>query len=128
MHTSGTLIDGRIKGPVKNVTIIIAGKKIKSVVAGESVPKNAVVIDASEGTVLPGLIDMHVHVGNKRQLELFLEYGVTSVRDVGNNLGKIKNFRDSVAKGKLIGPRISLRDRSSTIFLLKCERTNFFLI
>ncbi len=49
---------------------------------------------------------MHVHVKNERQLELFLKYGVTSIRDLGNNLRRIKSMSLRVKANRLIGPRI----------------------
>ena len=93
--------------PVKDVTIVVEGNKIRSIGRRVQVPGgNAVEIDARDSFVIPGLVDMHVHVENERQLELFLEYGVTTVRDVGNNLRKIKAFKSGVERGKLAGPRI----------------------
>jgi imidazolonepropionase-like amidohydrolase len=75
-------------------------------------PKEARVIEASGKTVLPGLIDNHVHY---RDLlgELFLAYGVTSVRDLGNPLDWILAQRDAVSQGKIAGPRIFARVAAS---------------
>lgn len=104
---AGTLIDGLKKKPLKNVTLVLAGNRIRAIRSEDvRVPKDSVEIDAREGAVLPGLIDMHVHVGNETQLKLFLDYGVTTVRDVGNNLRKIKTLSSRVKKGNLVGPRI----------------------
>ena len=62
-------------------------------------------IDARGKTILPGLIDNHVHY---RDLlgELFIAHGITSVRDLGNALDWILLQRDAVAMGKIRGPRI----------------------
>ena len=103
----GRLIDGNGGKPAENSTIVIEKNRIEQVISGNAVnlPKQAVVIDADGKTVLPGLIDNHVHY---RDLlgELFLAHGVTSVRDLGNAFDWILLQRDAVAMGKIRGPRI----------------------
>ncbi|MBI2358298.1 MAG: amidohydrolase family protein [Deltaproteobacteria bacterium] len=102
----GRLIDGNGGKPVDNATILVEDNRITRVAAGKAdVPKEARVIDASGKTVLPGLIDNHVHY-RSHSAELFLAHGVTSVRDLGNPLGWILAQRDGVATGKIPGPRI----------------------
>lgn len=58
----GKLIDGKSDTPLENVTILIDGNKIKDVGKHLTIPANAKVIDLSNATVLPGLIDAHTHV------------------------------------------------------------------
>ncbi len=57
---AGTLIDGTSGQPRRNQTIVIRGNRIETV--GGSVPADAKVIDLSNMTVLPGLIDTHTHI------------------------------------------------------------------
>src|SRR3990170_6627946 len=100
------LIDGNGGQPIDDATIIIEGTRFSRVVAGKAdFPKEARVIEASGKTVLPGLIDNHVHY---RDLlgEFFVAHGVTSVRDLGNPLDWILAQRDAVSHGKIAGPRI----------------------
>jgi imidazolonepropionase-like amidohydrolase len=103
----GRLIDGNGGKPADRATVVIEKNRIQQVVSGTAVdvPKEAVVINAEGKTVLPGLIDNHVHY---RDLlgELFIAHGVTSVRDLGNALDWILLQRDAVAMGKIRGPRI----------------------
>jgi len=100
------LIDGSGGGPVENATIVIEGNRLARVTAGKAgFPKEARVIDARGKTVIPGLIDNHVHYRDFLG-ELFLAHGVTSVRDLGNPLEWILIQRDAVAMGKIRGPRI----------------------
>lgn len=102
----GKLIDGNGGKPIDNATVLIEGNRIKRVAVGKiDHPVEARVINASGKTVLPGLIDNHVHY---RDLlgELFLAHGVTSVRDLGNPLEWILAQRDAVNQGKIAGPRI----------------------
>jgi imidazolonepropionase-like amidohydrolase len=59
---AGKLIDTRGGRVLTNQTILIEGDRIRSVGGGTSVPAGARVIDLSQYTVLPGMIDNHTHV------------------------------------------------------------------
>src|SRR3990172_11554228 len=102
----GRIIDGNGGKPIENASVVIEGNRIKRVSQGEvDSPKEARTIDASGKTILPGLIDNHVHYRNHSG-ELFLAHGVTSVRDLGNPVDWILAQRDAIALGKVRGPRI----------------------
>src|SRR5688500_9871091 len=59
----GNLIDGKTNDVQSQMSIIIEGNKITAVEKGFSKPgKEDKVIDLSNKTVMPGLIDMHVHL------------------------------------------------------------------
>src|SRR5215469_5328748 len=60
--TNGTIIDGRGSDPFVG-TLLIEEGRINSVGRNDrlSVPRDAIVIDAMGGSILPGLIDCHVH-------------------------------------------------------------------
>ena len=60
---------------------------------------------ASGQFVLPGLIDVHVHYFEWMG-ELFLAHGVTTVKDVGNDVDWIATASDEIAGGAAVGPRI----------------------
>ena len=84
--TGATLIDGRGAPPVPNAVVVIRGTRILA--AGPrgavEIPAGAEIIDATGQTVLPGLVDAHFHLDRDVQLPaLYLQHGVTSVRDPG---------------------------------------------
>lgn len=86
--TNGTLIDGTGADPIRDGVVVVAGDRILSVgtASGVSIPHEARVIDAQEGTILPGFINAHVHEGyDESNLEGWAQGGVTTVRDMGSS-------------------------------------------
>ncbi len=63
------------------------------------VPEDAVVIDGQGKTLLPGLIDAHVHVWRRSQLERSLDFGVTTVFDMGSSRELTLQMRDEEVRG-----------------------------
>ena len=60
----GTLIDGTGRPPEEGVSILVEGGVIKEIGTKVPRPSDAEVIEASGKTVMPGLMDMHVHLGS----------------------------------------------------------------
>lgn len=101
----------------QDAALVIVGDEIWDVVdAGQAWPADATVVDLSGKTVIPGLIDAHVHlfhsgatwwVGDtlSANLQAQLAWGVTGVADLGSP-EEIFDLRDRVAAGELLGPRI----------------------
>jgi imidazolonepropionase-like amidohydrolase len=88
-------------------TVVITGNRIAAVGEDErvSVPKDAQVIDATDQTLMPGLWDMHVHLSPNDGL-LDIACGVTSVRDLANDIDQLGAMRARFEKGTEIGPRV----------------------
>ena len=103
----GLLIDGTGKAPILDSVVVIEEGAIKAVgVLGQvTIPQNAHIIDAKNKTVLPGLIDMHVHYKDWED-QLFISHGITTVRDVGNTLDYILEARKQSHKEGVKKPRI----------------------
>jgi imidazolonepropionase-like amidohydrolase len=103
-----TLIDGTGRPAVADATIVI--NKGRIVAAGPraqiKIPKDATVVDERGKTILPGLWDMHAHFEQVEWGPIYLAAGVTTVRDVGNELEFISAVRDAVAAGRGLGPRL----------------------
>lgn len=108
----GSVIDGT-GAPPRAATVLIRGDRIEAVGPDVSVPRSAEVMDITGMTVVPGLIDMHGHMYalRKNQFEpyaaLFLAGGVTTVFSPGDfDPEGMVAFRDSIARGKAVGPMI----------------------
>jgi imidazolonepropionase-like amidohydrolase len=122
---NGTLIDGSGGDPQSGITIVVEGERIASVGRNVSIPHGAAVIDAHGGSILPGLIDCHVHFAMEypniarflvtppslRLLETIprmratLDAGVTTVRDAA---GAPAGLKHAVERGIVMGPRMQV--------------------
>ena len=134
---AGRLIDPDAGAVLTDQVILIRENKIESVGKALAIPTGAKVIDLSNMTVLPGLIDCHTHVADAGDAEpmdvlkhtasetvlaaipnarKMLESGFTTVRDVGTYraLNDVA-LRDAIAKGYVIGPRMYVAGAYITI-------------
>jgi imidazolonepropionase-like amidohydrolase len=127
---AGRLIDGRADAVRTGVTVTVDGDRIVSVTDGYTAPAPGdTVIDLKSATLMPGLMDMHVHLSSQQSgqagyAERFylnpadialrattyarktLLAGFTTVRDCGAGHKMNLALRDAVAKGWIDGPRI----------------------
>ncbi len=106
--TGVRLIDGSGAPPVEDVTILLTGNRIVAVGprAGVQVPTGGRSWDAGGRTVVPGLIDLHMHSIEPANHRRYVEHGVTSVRFAGGDQAEIVNLRDQIERRALLGPRI----------------------
>lgn len=103
---NGLLIDGTGRPPVENATVIVTRDRIMRVTTEQvAIPPGARVVDATGLTILPGLIDAHIH-SRPWAWRLFLQFGVTTVRDVGSDPDVILRDRERERRGELVAPRI----------------------
>lgn len=126
---AGTLIAQPGQAPLRNATVVIRGKTIESVQSGFVEVPGARVVDLRNATVLPGLIDSHVHLiglDDRMQARLLestrddedeaytgilnarktLLAGFTTVRDLGGEPRTITSLRDAINAGQFAGPTI----------------------
>jgi imidazolonepropionase-like amidohydrolase len=122
---SGTLFDGTGAASRPSMSVLIENGLVKTVAPSAELAEaaGARVIDATGKWLIPGLIDMHIHVmlsGGEDALYAWLGTGITSVRDVGGAPEVLLPLRDAVAAGDKTGPRIfsygPLLDGSPSIF------------
>lgn len=131
---NGRLIDGLGGQPVSDGLVVFEGNTL--IYAGEAegytLTGDETIVDAGGGTILPGLIDAHVHVmmefeGVQKRLETPFSYrfyqaaqymrktldaGITSVRDA---LGADLGVKKAVEEGLIAGPRLQLSINALTI-------------
>jgi imidazolonepropionase-like amidohydrolase len=107
---AGSLLDVRTGHVTRDAMIVVEGPKIISV--GRFVAQSArdSIIDLSRYTVLPGLIDAHVHLaigGTVRDnASANLRAGFTTIVDLGARTTRILQVRDSINAGAIPGPRV----------------------
>lgn len=132
---NGRLIDGTGRQPLEKATIVVNGNRITSIGPDISYPKEANAIDLRGLTIMPGLIDCHLHLGGfvidkpgrpigqisffdffpflvdyfrnyAQRRKLATQNGVTTIRSAGDHYPHIIKLRDKIESGRLIGPRI----------------------
>jgi len=123
---NAVIIDGTGADPVSNGTVVVEDDRIKEVLRGSPgrVPSDAQTVDCRNQTLLPGLIDGHVHLGavdanimeqqrlyhpsmlvirTLKVIQEALDQGFTTVRDAG---GADAGYREAQRQGLIPGPRM----------------------
>lgn len=131
----GRIIDTKTGTVLEDKTIIVTGSKISAIQDGfvSASSREDIIVDLKTKTVMPGLIDMHVHIEGEtsptRYLDVFtkndadvaftsaeianrtLMAGFTTVRDLGGS-GVNVALRNAIAQGKVNGPRIFTAEKA----------------
>lgn len=132
---AGKLIDVISGEVLKNQIILIDSNTIIGIGSNISIPKNAEIIDLSNATVLPGLIDCHTHITSQPSGDYYadifrktpidyavtahiftkrtLEAGFTACRDVGAAAFVDVALRNAINNGEIVGPRLKV----ATLFI-----------
>lgn len=145
LHCGG-LIDGRSDKVQTEMTIVVKGDRIESIQKGYlDAPEGVTVIDHRSRTVLPGLMDMHVHMDHETSPDGYsrrfrwndadyafesvnyarttLLAGFTTVRDLGGSGVNIA-LRNAINRGTVIGPRIFTAGKAIAITGGHADPTN----
>jgi imidazolonepropionase-like amidohydrolase len=132
---AGRLFDSKTGALSNNQIVLVKGDRITDVGPNLTIPAGARIIDLSTATVMPGMIDAHVHVntgGNtptQRALialanaQTDLEAGFTTVLDMDSRGGwNTVDLRDEINNGRLQGPRMQVVGQS-----LNPRATNYYV-
>jgi imidazolonepropionase-like amidohydrolase len=106
------LIDGRGGPPIENSIVVIGGDRIVAAGPGAGIrPPQGETFDARGLTLLPGFIDAHFHLGGLKLPNMFLNNGVTSVRDPGawnQSYDPVKKLGVPIPRLFLTGPHLDM--------------------
>jgi imidazolonepropionase-like amidohydrolase len=108
--TNGRLIDATGAPAIEPANVIVRDGRIEAAGPVETtrVPRGVPIVDAAGKTILPGLWDMHAHVGIAEWGPVYLASGVTTARDMGGEFAVVTALRDAWRDGTAIGPRLLL--------------------
>ena len=128
---AGKLLDAAAGEVIESATIVVDGDRVTSVQVGYVGEPD---IDLTDAFVMPGWIDMHVHISSQQSPDRFLENftlepadaalravpyaertlmaGFTTVRDLGTDHALAQSIRRAVAEGHIVGPRIFTAGKS----------------
>jgi len=123
---AGRLFDSRAGTMLANQVVLVRGDRIADVGPSVAIPADARVIDLSNATVLPGMIDAHVHVYPADELsealrtvvavanaQADLEAGFTTVLDMDSRGGYgTVDIRNAINRGVILGPRMQVVGQS----------------
>jgi len=132
---AGRVIDGVANQTMSERTVVVDGGRIVAIESGYRAPSPGDrVVDLKNSTLMPGLMDMHVHITSEysrtSELDRFkkdgpdvaldgamfaertLQAGFTTVRDLGDGFRASIALRNAINAGKLAGPRIFAAGKS----------------
>jgi imidazolonepropionase-like amidohydrolase len=132
-----TVVDCTGRDPIRNAAVVVENGRITQVGTQSEVSPapGDEVIDATDATLMPGMIDVHCHtfyvsgsleekyerppnelvqliIDAIESAHLWLTDGITTVRDVGTEANLDLGLRDAIASGKVVGPRMFCAGRA----------------
>ncbi|HET9399614.1 MAG TPA: amidohydrolase family protein [Candidatus Acidoferrales bacterium] len=103
----GTVINPETKEPPQSdVAVLVSDGEVAAVGVNVPIPRGTKTIDATGKFILPGLWDTHAHFEQWEWGPAYLASGVTSVRDVGNEIEFLVPIRRSLNSGRGLGPEM----------------------
>jgi imidazolonepropionase-like amidohydrolase len=130
MIRCGALIDGRSDEVLNDVSVLIEDGRFGRIATQIETPPGVGVLDLSDYTCLPGLVEMHAHIlesfeelvdltlyfdythedymkAGRKYSQLSIDSGFTTVRNLGNYYGWVdRDLRDEINRGDVVGPRL----------------------
>lgn len=104
------VVTGTDAAPITDGVVLVRDGRIAAVGSRVTVaiPQGFRVVDLTGKTIIPGLWDMHAHASQIEWAPAYLGAGVTSIRDMGGESRFLTAFRDALATGRGVGPRMEL--------------------
>jgi imidazolonepropionase-like amidohydrolase len=110
--THVTVIDTSNGHERRDTTLVVTADRVVSLGRRARVPTGALVIDGAGKFVIPGLWDMHVHVGSyddaTKVFPALIASGITGIRDMGSPLDDVLRLRHDVERGMVVGPHMAV--------------------
>ncbi len=110
VFTHATLIDGTGAAPLRDATLVIEAGRIRDLGPARKIkpPKNALVIDLSTDTIIPGIINLHSHIGENTaaRMRTYALYGITSTAGLGGDGEEVLKIRAAQRQGTIAGARV----------------------
>ena len=111
----GSGLSAQTDTAIENGTIVVTGNRITAIGRNVAVPAGAKRIDVSGKTIMPGIVDVHAHVGGEGDgivaqaswpLQANLAFGVTTSHDPSNDTETVFTNAELIRSGAKLGPRL----------------------
>ena len=104
---AGRVFPGFGDSYLENHDILVRAGRIEQVVPTQAWPEGTELVNAADKTVVPGLFEMHAHMGETSEVQgrVWLSNGITTVRDPGSNPYTAKERQEAWDSGRRMGPR-----------------------
>jgi imidazolonepropionase-like amidohydrolase len=110
VFSHATIIDGTGREPLRDATLVVSNGRISGIGPSTKVktPDGAQVIDLSGQTIIPGIINLHSHIGENTagRIRTYAKYGITSTAGLGGDGDEVLKLRDEQRRGNIQGARI----------------------
>src|SRR5579863_3847898 len=104
------VIDGSGREPLRDAAIVVSNGRIADIgpAAKVKTPEGAQAIDLSGQTIIPGIINLHSHIGENTagRVRTYAQYGITSTAGLGGDGDEVLKLRDEQRQGNVQGARI----------------------
>ena len=89
---------------LEDTTVIVQGGTLCAI-GDSAAPEGAQVVDGTGKTLLPGLVDMHIHLNHEADILLYVAHGVTTVRNMWGRPWHL-DLRDRIVAAEVLGPEL----------------------
>ena len=110
VYSHATLIDGSGKPPIGDAALVVSEGRILAMGPASKVktPAGALAVDLSGQTIIPGIINLHSHIGENTagRIRTYALYGITSTAGLGGDGEEVLKIRAAQRQGDIHGARI----------------------